>query len=215
MEDNGKKTKSIHRIEEQMGSLSPETLRYRVLESSKNFKTSWIELGQCLYAVYKDKLYRDWGHSSFDVYCAKEIGIRQQTAVKLLKSYYFLEKEEPGYLKKQSREERKPTEAPAFESVNALRLAKQSERISEKDYEKIREQVLEKGDDPGEVKKKIKYFLKTAPKKELPEADQKSLVASKMVSYLENSLTELTNLSFPAKVLKKVEELLDALQGYK
>ena len=215
MEDTAKKPKAIHRLEEQMGNLSPETLRYRVLESAKNFKTSWIELGQYLYAVYKDKLFRDWGHSNFEIYCAKEIGIRQQTAMKLLKSYYFLEKEEPAYLKKQARPEGRPTEAPAFESVNALRLAKQSDRISETDYEKIREQVLEKGDQPEEVKKKIKYFLKTAPKKELPEAEQKSLVASKMITYLENALTETTNLSFPAKVIKKIEELLDLMQGYK
>ncbi len=215
MENVTKKPGSIHRLESQMESLSPETLRYRVLDSAKNFKTSWIELGQYLYAVYKDKLYRDWNQASFEVYCAKEIGIRQQTAVKLLKSYYFLEKEEPDYLKKQTREEGKPTESPSFESVNALRLAKQSERISETDYEKIREQVLEKGEEPAEVKKKIKYFLKTVPKKELPETEQKNLVAKKMVLYLENSLTELSNLSFPNKVLKKIEELLDVLQGYK
>lgn len=215
MENVTKKPKSIHRLEAQMESLSPETLRYRVLESARNFKSSWIELGQCLYAVYKDKLYRDWGHGSFDIYCAKEIGIRQQTAVKLLKSYYFLEKEEPDYLKKQTGDESKPAQTPSFESVNALRLAKQSQRISEKDYEKVREQVLEKNEDPIEVKKKIKYFLKTIPKKELPEAEQKSLMAAKMMSYLENSLTELSNLSFPNKVLKKIEELLDLLQGYK
>ena len=198
-----------------MENLSPETLRYRVLESAKNFKSSWIELGQYLYTVYKDKLYRDWNHVTFEAYCAKEIGIRQQTAVKLLKSYYFLEKEEPDYLKKQSHDDGKPTEAPSFESVNALRLAKQSERISEKDYAKIREEVLEKCQEPLEVKKKIKYFLKTAPEKELPEAEQKNLIAKKMVLYLENSLTELSNLSFPNKILKKIEELLDVLRGYK
>lgn len=197
-----------------MQSLSPETLRYRVLESAKNFKSSWIELGQYLYAVYKDKLYRDWNHGTFEAYCAKEIGIRQQTALKLLKSYYFLEKEEPDYLKKQTQDEGKPTEVPAFESVNALRLAKQSERISEKDYEKIREEVLEKGQEPVEVKKKIKYYLKTTPQKELPVAEQKGLAAKKMAVYLENSLTELSNLSFPDKITKKVEELLELLKGY-
>jgi hypothetical protein len=215
MENATKKSKSIHRLEEQMETLSPETLRYRVLESAKKFKSSWIALGQYLYAFYKDKLYRDWGHSTFEVYCAKETGIRQQTAIKLLKSYYFLEKEEPAYLKKQTQEEGKPSEVPAFESVNALRLAKQSDRMAGKDYEKIREGVLEKGEEPVEIKKKIKYFLKAAPKKELPESEQKSLAAKKMVSYLESSLTELSNLSFPDKVLKKVEELLDLIQGYK
>ena len=215
MEDTAKKYKSIHKLEQRMEGLSPETLRYRVLESAKNFKTSWIELGQYLYAVYKDKLYRDWNHGTFEAYCAKEIGVRQQTAVKLLKSYYFLEKEEPDYLKKQARPEGRPTEAPSFESVNALRLAKQSERISENDYEKIREQVLEKGGEPAEVREKIKYFLKAAPKKALPEAEQKKLAVGKMIVYLENSLTELSNLSFPSKLLKKIEEVLDLLQGYK
>ena len=203
---------AIHRIEEQMESLSPETLRYRVLESAKNFKNSWVELGRYLYTVYKDKLYRDWGHGMFETYCAKEIGIRQQTAVKLLKSYYFLEKEEPDYLKKQTQDEGKSTKVAAFESVNALRLAKQNERISEKDYEKIREEVLQKGEEPVEVKKKIKYYLKTVPKKELPEVEQKNIAAKKMVLVLENSMTELTRLSFPNKVLKKIEELLDLLR---
>ncbi len=202
----GQKSKSIHRIEEQMQSLPPESLRYRVLDSAKNFKTSWAQLGQSLYAVYKDKLYKDWGYGTFEAYCAKEIGIRQETAAKLLKSYYFLEKEEPAYLKEN---------IPSFEATNALRLAKQSSKISEKDYEKIREDVLDKGQEVAEVKKKIKYLLKTAPAKEAPLEDRKSASAKKMAVYLENSLTELSNLSFPAKILKKVEELLDLLQDYK
>ena len=211
-----KMSSSIHKLEEQMEVLSPESLRYQVLECAKQFKSSWIELGQYLYQVNKNKMYKEWGHSTFEFYCAKEIGIREQTAVKLLKSYYFLEKEEPEYLK--SRDEEKPVKTPTFESVNALRLAKQSERISDTDYQKIREEVLEKGAEPTEVKKKIKYFLKPAPeekKEEVSEAEQKSKTAKKMVVYLENALSELSNLSFPDKVLNKLEELLDLLQGYK
>ena len=209
------KSKSVQKIEEQMGTLSPESLRYRVLESAKNFKNSWIELGQYLYAVYKDKLFKDWGYGTFEAYCAKEIGIRQPTAMKLLKSYYFLEKEEPQYLKKRSDEESKPTETADLDSVNALRLVKANENISERDYEKIREEVLDKGQEPAEVKKKIKYLLKVAPAKELPLEDRKAAAAKKMTLYLENSLTELTNLSFPNKVIKKLEELLDTLAGLK
>ncbi len=206
-------SKSIKNLEQRMENLPPESLRYRVLECAKQFKSSWIELGQHLYAVYKDKHYREWGYATFEFYCAKEIGVRQQTAVKLLKSYYFLEKEEPEYLK--GRNEDKPAGVPSFESVNALRLAKQSDRISEKDYGKIREDVLEKGSEPSEVKKKIKYFLKPVTQKEVSEADLKSDAAKKMIAYLENSLGSLTNLSFPNKVLKKIEELLELLQGYK
>ena len=190
-------------------------MRYRVLEAAKSFKSSWIELGQYLHAVYKDKLYRDWGHSTFEVYCAKEIGIRQNTAVKLLRSYSFLEKEEPEYLKARSESGHTPAKLPSYESVNALRLAKQSERLAPKDYQAVREQVLEKGGEPQEVRKKIKYLLKPVPQKEVPEADRKSATAKKMTLYLENSLTELSTLAFPNKLLKKVEELLDLLADYK
>ena len=92
------KTKSIKNIEEKMENLPTETIRHRVLQSAKNFKASWIELGQSLYTVYKDKLYKNWGYLTFDAYTSKEIGIRKQTALKLLRSYYFLEKKEPDYL---------------------------------------------------------------------------------------------------------------------
>lgn len=207
-------SKSIDRIEARMGTVAPESLRYKVLESAKQFKSSWVELGQYLVAVYKDKLFKDWGFTTFEVYCAKEIGIKQQTAVKLLKSYMFLEKEEPEYLR--SRAEEKPAaEMPSYESVNALRLAHQSERITEGDYEKVRAEVLEKGSEPEEVRKKIKYYLKPAPVQEAPEADKKSAAAKKLTTTLEGALSEFSNLSFPNKLLKKIEELLDLLTDYK
>lgn len=207
-------SKSLDRIQERLDSVAPGSLRHRALESAKRFKTSWVELGQSLVAVYKDKLFKDWGYLTFEAYCAKEIGIRQQTAVKLLKSYLFLEKEEPDYLQARG-QDRTPAASPSFESVNALRLAHQSDRISEGDYEKVRTEVLEKGGEPDEVRKKIKYYLKPAEPKQVPEAEKKSAAAKKMTVWLENALSELSNLSFPNKVTKKVEELLDLLADYR
>jgi len=210
------KNRSIDRLESQMSGVAPGSLRYQVLEAAKQFKSSWIELGQYLHSVYKDKLYKDWGHSTFELYCAKEIGIRQNTAVKLLRSYSFLEKEEPAFLKTHNEKERQqPSELPSYESVNALRLAKQSERLAPKDYEALRTEVLEKGGEPDEVRKKIKYLLKPAEQKEVPPAERKNITAKKMTVYLEGALTELSTLGFPNKMLKKVEELLDLLAGYK
>lgn len=220
---SGVRSKSVENIENKMKELSPETLRYQTLDCAKSFKSSWIELGQYLYVVYKDKHFREWGHSTFEVYCAKEIGIKHQTAVKLLKSYYFLEKDEPAFLQKhnadddddQASREVRPVGVPSFEAVNALRLAKESERMAPKDYEKIREEVLDKGGDPQEVKKKIKYFLKPAAEKQVTLEEKKHAAAKKWIHQLEGAMTELSNLSFPDKVMKKVEDLLDVLQGYK
>ena len=95
-------TKSLEGISSKMESIDKESIRYRILNSAKNFKTSWIDLGQSLYSVWKDKLYKEWGYMTFEAYTAKEIGIKKPTAIKLLKSYYFLEREEPAYLRKDS-----------------------------------------------------------------------------------------------------------------
>ena len=72
-----------------------DALRNKTLDAAKRHKASWIELGQYLYAIYKDKYYKDWGYLTFEAYCGKEINVKLSTASKLLKSYDFLEKEEP------------------------------------------------------------------------------------------------------------------------
>ena len=83
-----------------MLNLEPGSFRYKVLDAARGFKSSWMELGQYLFTVYRDKLFKEWWYLTFEAYTAKEIGIKQPTAMKLLRSYSFLEKEEPVFLKK-------------------------------------------------------------------------------------------------------------------
>lgn len=207
------KSKSIHQIQERMQGLSPSSLRYQVLESARDFKSSWIRLGQHLFSVYKDKLYRDWEYLTFEAYCAKEIGIRQNTAVKLLKSYSFLETEEPDFLEKKPIDDRKPREIPSVESVNALRLAKNNTQISEEEYEELRQDVLDEVKEEDEVKKKIRYILKTNPKDKAPEdlAIKKTQVLKKLSGSLQETRAQALSLGVSNKIVKKIEELLDLI----
>ena len=210
------KTKAIYRIEERMGDLDPGSLRYKVLDCARGFKSSWMELGQYLFSVYKDKLFKDWGYLTFESYCSKEIGIRQTTAMKLLKSYSFLEREEPAFLKKRSIEERRPSQIPSYESVNALRLARESERISENDYETLREEVLDHVKEDAEIKKKIRYILKSnVPKPSAEDREtRKEALVKKFLSQLRTARHEMGILSFPSKVVKQIDDLVEALEGY-
>ena len=208
------KSKSIHHLEERMGKLEPESFRYQVLGAAKSFKSSWIQLGQYLFTVYKDKLYRDWGHQTFEAYCAKEIGIRQNTAVKLLRSYSFLEKEEPAFVRHDAMEERKPDRIPSFEAVNALRLAHENERISEDQYDDLRQDILEEGKEDAEVKKKIKYILKAGAKNSPSSPEDKNAVLKKLALYLKNYKNDISLLSIPPKIVKKLDELLEILEDY-
>ncbi len=167
------KSKSLKAIEEKMESLDTNSLRYHILESAKNFKISWIELGRSLYSVYKDKMYKEWGYINFDIYVAREIGIRKQTAMKLLKSYYFLEKEEPQYLKSDYADSAKPANIPSYESINLLRQAKNKKGLDQDDYSNLKKEIFEKGRDAGELKKNLGVMIRQRQEFDPQEAQEK------------------------------------------
>ncbi len=208
------KTKSIQNLETKMEALDPASLRYKVLDSARNFKSSWIDLGQYLYSVYKDKLFKDWGYLTFEAYSAKEIGIRQPTAMKLLKSYSFLEREEPAFLKRSELDERKPAQIPGYETVNALRIAKESERVPEREYENLREEVLQSSADDEAVKKKIRYVLKKnspAVQEPVDEEKKKEALIRKLLVQLKTAKDEMEGLEVSDRVLSKIDELMRCL----
>jgi hypothetical protein len=209
------KTKSLEKIQHKMEAMDKDSLRYRILESAKNFKTSWIELGRALYSVWKDKVYRDWGYTSFDAYTSKEIGIRKQTALKLLRSYYFLEKEEPQYLKSDYTESAKTSSLPNYESIDVLRLAKNKKSLDENDYDNLKKLVFEKGKDVREVKKDLVSLIRQRQELEPEEARQKSRTAQvkRLVSILKSLKNEIElSKTLPQAIIKDLNNLIAKLE---
>lgn len=210
------KTKSLQNIEDRMIDLDPNSFRFKALDCAKSFKSSWIQLGQYLFTIYKDKLFKDWGYLTFEAYCSKEVGIRQNTAMKLLKSYSFIEKEKPSFLKQETIEDRKPSQIPGFEAVNALRLAKESKRLPQKDYAELEEAVFESPKEESEVKKKIKYVLKSyapPPSAEKKEEERAGFI-QRSLSSLKNTREGLEEHGLPKKLIKQIDELIDALAEF-
>ncbi|PIU40769.1 MAG: hypothetical protein COS99_08895 [Candidatus Omnitrophica bacterium CG07_land_8_20_14_0_80_42_15] len=210
------KTKSIRNIEEKMGNVDSETIRYQVLQHAKSFKTSWIDLGQTLYTVWKDKIYKNWGYSKFDLYTSKEIGIRKQTALKLLRSYYFLEKEEPNYVNKEHVEGSNAASLPTYESVDVLRLASKKKDIDRTDYMAIKKDILEKGKDAREVKRDLTALIRQREELEPEEAwKKKKVTAIKRLISLLKSVKEEIKISklLPAQTLKEADHLIDKLES--
>ncbi len=191
------KTKSLRNIEQKMEGLDSGSLRYHILESAKNFKCSWIELGRSLYSVWKDKMYKEWGYASFDIYVSRETGIRKQTAMKLLKSYYFLEKEEPQYLKNEYAASTQPANLPSYESVNILRQVKNKKGLDEDDYINLKKEIFEKGRDALELKKNLGVIIRQRQEL-LPEVAQEE----KRHQRLKRLLSQLRLLKQEVTVLK-------------
>jgi hypothetical protein len=211
------KTKAIQKIERQMEGLDENSIRYKILQNVVNFKTSWIELGQSLYSVWKDKLYRDWGYLTFEAYAAKEIGVRKDTAMKLLKSYYFLEKEEPQYLqKKEAADPSGAASMPSYESVNLLRLAKNKKEIGESDYESLKKNVFEKGRDVRDVRKDVTALIRQREELDPQEARKirKETAVKRVVATLKalKNDIEISKL-LPAGTIKDIKDLIVKLEA--
>ena len=209
------KTRSIENIEQKMKDMDETSLRYLTLQNAKHFKTSWIEFGQALYTVWKDKLYKDWGYNNFDTYATKEIGIRKQTALKLMRSYRFLEHEEPRYVSKDYNDGAQASELPTYESVNELRLASAKKDIPRSDYEDIKKNVLEKGQDARAVKKDLAAIIKKREELEPREAWQKRKIAllKRFLGVLKSARREIGILKIlPAQIIKDADNLIRKLE---
>ena len=190
------KSKSLTNIEEKMQDIDESSLRYKVLEEAKSFKTSWVGLGQILCTVWKDKLYKEWGFGTFEAYALKEIGIKKPTALKLLKSYFFMEKREPAYISREYLSNTQPAKLPTYESVNALRLAGSKKSLDARDYREIKESVLGKGKDATDVKKAITSLIKEREELEPEEARKR-----KREAVLKRFLGTLKSINKEAKLL--------------
>jgi hypothetical protein len=210
------KTKSLRSIEEKMENLDSGSLRYHILESAKNFKRSWIELGRSLYSVWKDKMYKEWGYVNFDVYVSREIGIRKQTAMKLLKSYYFLEKEEPQYLKNDYADASQAANIPSYESVDILRQAKNKKVLDEHDYNNLKKEIFEKGRDAQELKKNLGVIIRQRQELDPQEAQEKRKLAivKRLMGQLRMLKQEVEVLKMlPMPLIKELDALIKKIDA--
>lgn len=209
------KTKSLENIEERMDSLDQNSLRYQALECAKNFKTSWIALGRALYSTWKDKLYKEWGYATFDAYTAREIGIKKQTSMKLLRSYYFLEKEEPGCLKDDYRDSAQASRLPNYESVNILRMAR-NKKIDSADYFRLKREILEKGKDAREARKDLTGLIRQREELQPEEAWQKKKISTvrRFLGTLKALKQEIEDSKMlPSPIIKEAASLIKKLEA--
>jgi hypothetical protein len=159
-----------------------EVLRTQILDYSKRFKTSWLELGQNLYSVWRDKLFQAWNFDKFEDYCEQEVGLKKSIALKILKSYIFIEEEEPAYLNKDFNEDREPPRVPGYEEINVLRNARNKKELTKDDYHHLRNQVFEKGQQAGDLRKELATIMKERkPVDPEEERDKRKAIALKRI----------------------------------
>ena len=195
--------------------VTSELLRSKIRQHSKNFKTSWVNLGQALYSVWNDKLFYAWGFDKFEYYVEQEVGLPKQLSLKLLKSYSFLEQEEPDYLKRGFHEARDASQVPGYEAVNVLRLAKQNKDLLKDDYLKLKRDVFEKGKNASTVRQDLTAILRERkPIDPEEERDKRSEAAvRKLVQALNSFDMDMAVLKLmPDDIVKEAKELMAKLE---
>ena len=212
-----KRTNAISKLESNMATIEQGSFRYEILNCAKTFKSSWLELGQHLMTVYKDKLYKEWDYLTFEAYCSKEIGIRKETGLKLLRSYYFLEKEEPQFIQKEYLESASSSQSPSYEAVNVLRQVKMNKDLSIADYEKMKRHVFEEGKADRDVKDVYKAMIKSVRQEENPEeAHENRRIAylRRMIGALSSIKKEIKMNNFLSdKIVSEIESIIDKVEA--
>ncbi|MCK5013258.1 MAG: hypothetical protein KAS66_05520 [Candidatus Omnitrophica bacterium] len=201
---------------ENKADVTSELLRSQILDYSKKFKTSWVNLGQALCSVWRDKLYYAWGYDRFEYYTEQEVGLPKQMSLKLLKTYFFLESEEPAYLKKEFSETREAVQVPGYEAVNVLRLAKQKKELLRDDYVKLKKDVFDKGKDASLVRKDLVALMKERkPVDPEEERDKRNEAAiRKLYDALNSFKKDMEVLKLiPDNIINEASDLMSKLEG--
>lgn len=102
-------------IAAQLAQMAPDSPRYNVLILAREFKASWVGLGEKLTEIKERQAYKAWGYSNFESYCRRELHLKMDTANKLTRSYAFLRDHEPHVLAEQDK-----SSIPALDVVDLL-----------------------------------------------------------------------------------------------
>ncbi len=196
-------------------NVTAEGIREETREIGRRYRSAWIRLGQLLYSIHKDKHFKQWGYLTFEAYCMKELKLKESTAQKIIKSYSFLEKEEPRLVDQQFYAEEPSQTVPDYEAVNLLRLAKQNEKLTPDDFSVLRESVLDKGREAKEVRQQVRRLIEEKEDPEAPEIRNRKRNAAirRLITTLKTTERELKeDQLLPDYLLKQMDELMKKLE---
>lgn len=198
-----------------LADMDPVAIRNHVQKTTLDFKNSWRNLAQALYAVFNDKLYRNWGYDKFDQYTEKEVHIRKHTAMKLIRSYAFLESEEESLRITDESENKSPADKSSLtlEAADILRKAKKS--LDEDGYQKVKKDITQEGKESKEVKKDLTALIMKRRKDINPEEERtkhRKTAINRFVGLLKAFKNEIEVLKIlPSTVAEEIERLLKTI----
>ncbi len=186
--------------------------RATVLRLARRFKSTWLELGEALAEVKRNKTWEGWGYESFDVYAKTELHLRPETTEKLTGSYMFLHKKAPEVLRADRLEA-----LPSYQAIDYLRRAEEKaetdETIPKEKLVEVRKQILDDGVPLAKVARLYNDTLFPTTDSQKRESSKKSLksTAVRLRELLADS--DAVSKRLASTVGEALDELLAELGG--
>ena len=210
-------TATLKRIDKKIQDLPPESLRHRVLVALRAFRASWIELGRLLTEVAYGGDYKEWGYDDFDVYCARELGLKKPTVKKLMVSYNYMKRYEPDKLSTfEDGDGNEVTEGlPDYQTVELLHRARESADLDDQEKGRLHTLAFSDETDEGTVRKEIRTALRPGTGEEI--ADKNALRQREIADILRTARALRQKLAqsrhIPGGLKGRIEELLVELEA--
>lgn len=205
---------TLAKIDSKLSDLDPQSLRAQVLVSLRMFRSAWVELGKLLTDVAYGGDYKEWGYEDFEVYCARELGLKKPTVKKLMVSYNYMKSYEPDRLK-DGAENKAGYDVPDYQTVELLNKARDRNDIDETDKEELHRLAFDDSGDEAALRKEIRQKLRPFNGDEIDDANarrHKELEGLlRIARNLRQKLAEAR--SVPEGVKNRIEEALLELEA--
>ncbi|MDR3078214.1 MAG: hypothetical protein LBV15_05585 [Planctomycetota bacterium] len=155
----------VKKIDEKLERLEPGSLRHRVMAALRQFRASWVELGRLLNEVVYGGDYKEWGYDDFEVYCARELGLKRPTVQKLMISYNYMKKYESRRLDRleEAGEPGPEADFPDFQTVELLDRVRRREELPDDRLRELHDRAFSGENEGPELRRELRQFLRPAP----------------------------------------------------
>ncbi len=209
---------SVDKIDARLGKLDPGTLRHQVMLALRQFRASWIELGRLLNDVVYGGDYKEWGYDDFEVYCARELGLKKPTVQKLMISYNYMKKYESKRLHdfEDDKEKAAVSGIPDFQTVELLDRVRRREEMPEEKMEELHRKAFESDAEDPEIRREIRQYLRpqsTESEMEMGAANRKSELAGILRIARELRRKLATTHAVPGGLRERIERCLVELEA--
>ncbi|MDR1613161.1 MAG: hypothetical protein LBT97_10345 [Planctomycetota bacterium] len=209
---------SVKKIDARLEQLEPGGLRHRVLSALRRFRASWIELGGLLTEVVFGGAYKEWGYDDFEVYCARELGLKKPTVHKLMVSYNYMRKYEGDRLRDfaESPPDELSPPMPGYQTVELLDQVRRREGVTEEEALELHRRAFDAdGDGEPGLRKELRERLRPRPGNADADADRERRRELADILRLSRDLRRriMRNRSLPGDLRDRIEQCLVELEA--